>query len=216
MVNIDIIVKQVAEKLVQCYNGQTNLKFPKYRNSEDRISEQESKYFFALVFDQQTKPFSFAVEVPTSSPHNFQPGGGKSGKSRSGLHDMAIYKDDSSFDWVIELKSKQPDPKDIKKDFEKMISSDCNCLWFHTLKNSDSGTLSALLDKVNNNLSSLNNLLNNTTLSIEDKQKIKSKIYIWKFAIVILEKKELYTYTLKLDINKTNTISINNLLRQTL
>jgi hypothetical protein len=209
MFSIDVIVEQVAKNLVKGYNGMTALRFPKYRNGNARVSEQESKVFFLEAFTQQTQPFHFAVEVPTATLHNFQPGGGKSGKSRSGLYDMAIYSDDA-LDWVLELKSKQPAPKNIKKDFQKMVSAGCNCLWFHTLKKSDSKTLSALLEKINDNLKDLKKLLDEVDISKEEKEAIKSQVYCWKFAIVVLEQRKLYTYTLTVDINKKNTIDINN------
>ena len=190
---MDKILKEVAQKLVDCYFGKTTLKFPKYRDSTDRISEQESKFFFSSVFDKQKSPFSFAVEVPTDGTYNF------TGKTeRSALHDMAIYDDvdTSKFKWIIELKSGQPPQKGIEKDFKKMIGAKCNCVWFHTLKNTDSGTIPALLDKFN---SVWNNL----------KSKFENE-YEWYFAIIVLKQKKLYRMNIKTNTKEVFENNISN------
>jgi hypothetical protein len=180
MMDMDIIINEVAQKLVNCYEGKTTLRFPKYRNKRDRISEQESKFFFSIAFAQQKSPFSFAVEVPTEQTYIFK------GKTpRSALHDMAIFDeiDTLKFKWIIELKSGQPKRVNIKKDFEKMVGAKCNCIWFHTLENSNSGTIPSLLDKF---------------YDAWDNEKTKfTKEYDWHFAVVVLKTKKLYKTTLK-------------------
>jgi hypothetical protein len=182
MMIMDDILKEVAQKLVDCCLGKTTLRFPKYRNDSDRISEQESKFFFSIVFDKQKSPFSFAVEVPTDVTYIF------TGKTpRSALHDMAIYVDGdtSKFKWIIELKSGQPEEESIKKDFKKMKGSKCNCVWFHTLKNANSRTFSVLLTKFRKAWEALN---------LE-----KENEHEWHFAIIVLESQVLYRKTIKTD-----------------
>jgi hypothetical protein len=171
---MDVIIKRIAEELVKCYNGNTYLRFPQYRDKTDskRISEQESKFFFSNVLNEQK--LSFSVEVPILQSHAFT-----GITPRSALHDMVVYKkDEESFEWVIELKSGQP--KEIKKDFIKMIKSECNCVWFHTLKNSDKRTLSALGNK-----------FEKAWKEVASEIK-KEEEYEWHFAIVVLEQKQLY------------------------
>jgi hypothetical protein len=183
MVNIEQILKQVSEKLINCYWGKTNLRFPKYRDKgagkiEDRTSEQESKHFFSIVFEQQKSPFSFAVEVPTKEIYAF------SGTTKmSARHDMAIYDDSdtSKFMWIIELKYGQSET--IEKDFLKMVLSQCNCVWLHTLKNANSRTIPSLLIKLSNAWN-----------------KVKAHVKVteeWEFIIVILKQKIYYHITLK-------------------
>jgi len=184
MTFMEDIIRQVSEKLIKCYFCKTSLRFPNYRNKSNRISEQESKFFFSIVFEQQKSPFSFSIEVPTDETYNFS---GK--KSRSALHDLAIYDENHplEFKWIIELKSKQPRINSIKKDFEKMIGAKCNCVWFHTLENTDSGTIPALLKKFYDVWEIIK-----FNVSIEKK---------WEFAIVVLKQKKLYRFSLK--INKS-------------
>jgi hypothetical protein len=193
--NMDEILQQVSEKLVNCYFGKTTLRFPNYRNTTGRISEQESKYFFSVVFEQQKLPF--AVEVPTKETHII------TGKTpRSALHDMAIYDDieTSKFKWIIELKSGQPKKENlskgiksnVEKDFVKMVFAKSDCIWFHTLRNADSGTIPALLEK-------FENAWNNVKTSFME-------INEWKFTIVVLKQKKYYQTTIKTD----KTISFNS------
>ena len=189
---MDEIIKEVAQKLVDCYNGKTTLRFPQYRkddeklipeqesNDNKRISEQESKFFFSVVFDKQKPPFSFAVEVPTKEPHCFT---GEIAHQRSALHDMVIYeeKENQKFKWVIELKSKQSNT--IKKDFIKMAKAECNCVWFHTLESEASETIPALLNKFKKSWD-------------EIKREFLGE-YEWNFAIVVLKSGYLYRKKIK-------------------
>jgi hypothetical protein len=187
---MDKIIKNVALKLVNCYDGKTNLCFPKYRNGSDRISEQESKFFFSLEFEQHKPPFSFAIEVPTTAPFVFT-----GATARSALHDMAIYdvNDSSKFEWIIELKSGQPERDSIKKDFSKMAKAECNCVWFHTLKNANKRTIKTLLKKFNEVWGEVKS---------EPELEVKPEPE-WKFAIVVLEQKKYYSITIKIDKTKT-------------
>ncbi|MDR1096446.1 MAG: hypothetical protein LBL31_08660 [Spirochaetaceae bacterium] len=187
MIDMEKILKQVSEKLINCFLGQTTLRFPKRRGATTRISEQESKFFFSIVFEHEE--CSFAVEVPTKETHIIT---GK--KPRSALHDMAIYDemDTLEFAWIIELKSGQPKESNIEKDFYKMVFAKCNCVWFHTLENANSGTIPALLDK-------FNNAWDNVKSSLTD-------IKEWKFTIVVLKQEKYYQITIRTD----KTISFPN------
>jgi hypothetical protein len=184
------IIQSVAKELVDCYEHKTPLIFPQYHNTTDygvRVSEQESRIFFAKNFLDQNIPF--AVEVPTVTKHSFS-GKGK----RSGNFDMVTYQSNKNdFDYIIELKAHNVDMEDIRKDFEKMVMSECKCIWFHTLKNADSGTIPALLEKFDEALKRVIHLT-----------KEKSD---WVIAIVVLEKKELYKRSFSVDKSLNPPIS---------
>jgi hypothetical protein len=122
--NIDEIIEKVAYELTKCYCGDnTTLIFPYYRNEDIRVSEQESKILFSRFFFENKIPF--AIEAPTPTTHG--------SSNKSGRADMYLYKPDKhTVEWVIELKAHNCKPEQIRKDFEKMIKSKYNCIWFHT------------------------------------------------------------------------------------
>lgn len=178
---MDTIIRNVAIELIHCYNGKSPIVFPKYYNNSKekiRVSEQESKILFAYEFMKNN--IKFAVEVPTRSKHM------QTGKTpQSARFDLVTYKNDYNFDWVIELKSKNPPKEYFTKDFEKMVLTETNCIWFHTLKNSDRRTYKTLLKKINTGIQSVIN-------------KFVGK-HTWKIVFVVLKKKELYTLDIPLE-----------------
>jgi len=154
--------REVAKKLINLNNvfnipksSQESLLFPKYRLKRKvkiRISEQESKILFSNHF-LKNKTF-FSIEVPTMSGHSF------SGKTEiSARFDLATYKKSNKngleFDWIIELKAHNPKVASIQKDLEKMLASNCNCVWFHTLKNENKVTIRSILGKFNDSFKTL-------------------------------------------------------------
>jgi hypothetical protein len=185
---MDNIILNVAINLIKCHNNFSPLIFPKYFNNAKellRVSEQESKILFSNEFIKNN--IKFAVEVPTESKHM------QTGKTpKSARFDLVTYKKDYDFDWVIELKSKNPPLKHFTKDFEKMVLTDTNCIWFHTLKNSDRGTFDVLLKKINVGIiSKINNFVGKHT---------------WKIIFIVLEKRKLYTLDLVLENKKYDPI----------
>nr|WP_321501785.1 hypothetical protein [uncultured Dethiosulfovibrio sp.] len=177
------IVLKVSEDLVNMVYStagadgqQPSLTFPRYRDGRERVSEQESKILLAHQFLTKGTPFS--IEVPTASIHSFS-----GQKELSARFDMATYGDAESFDWVIELKAHNPEPSSIKKDFEKMVLAGCNCLWFHTLKNENSGTLPSLFGKMKGAFEEVCRSRENMNQSIG---------WRWIMAFVVLEKRSLY------------------------
>jgi len=157
--------REVAKKLINLNDvnnvfnipksSQESLLFPKYRLKRKvkiRISEQESKILFSNHF-LKNKTF-FSIEVPTMSSHSF------SGKTEiSARFDLATYKKSNKnsleFDWIIELKAHNPKVASIQKDLEKMLASNCNCVWFHTLKNENKATIRSILGKFNDSFKTL-------------------------------------------------------------
>jgi hypothetical protein len=72
------------------------------------------------------------------------------------------------------------DPGAIQN-LEKMISSNCNCVWFHTLKNEDKATIPSILNKSRNSFDILS----------EKKKSVSSAKLLLVF--VVLDKKLLYS-----------------------
>lgn len=186
--------REVAKKLINLNNvfdisksSQESLLFPKYRSKrkeEIRISEQESKILFSNHF-LKNKTF-FSIEVPTMSSHSF------SGKTEiSARFDLATYKKSNKnvleFDWIIELKAHNPKVTSIQKDLEKMLASNSNCVWFHTLKNENKATIHSILGKFNDSFKTLST----------NKNSIGSKKMLLVF--VIIDQKLLYSTEFQLD-----------------
>jgi len=186
--------REVAKKLINLNNvidisksSQESLLFPKYRSKRKgkiRISEQESKILFSNHF-LKNKTF-FSIEVPTMSSHSF------SGKTKiSARFDLATYKKSNKngleFDWIIELKAHNPKVTSIQKDLEKMLASNCNCVWFHTLKNENKATIHSILGKFNDSFKTLST----------NKNSIGSAKMLLVF--VIIDQKLLYSTEFQLD-----------------
>ncbi len=178
--------REVAKKLISLNNVfdiktslNDSLLFPKYRSkSKDniRISEQESKILFANHF--LINKIFFSIEVPTMSSHSF------SGKTEiSARFDLATYKSNEhgEFDWIIELKAHNPKDISIQKDLEKILASNCNCVWFHTLKNEDKATIPSILKKFKN------------SFDVLSKKKKSVNIAKLLLVFVVIDKKSLYS-----------------------
>jgi hypothetical protein len=136
--------------------------YPCYRQNggktEIRISEQEIKQLFIQTLIEDNN-FYFSVETPTRNRYSAF----SSGKpqvhcneedGRSACFDLCLY--DSSFirKHLIEFKAKNPDEKDIKKDFLKLLAEEENlCNYFiHILDLAANATLNSICTKYNNSL----------------------------------------------------------------
>jgi len=188
--NIDDVVLEIAKNLVNCYNNKSSIVFPEYHNEgkeKYRISEQESKVLFTNEFI--CEKIKFAVEVPTKSKHK------QKGKTElSARFDLVTYRDNTyDFDWVIELKKGNPPAYSFQKDFEKMVKSKSNCVWFHTLKDADDNTYESLFEN------KINSGINKVIKDFEGK-------HTWKFFIVVLEKAELYSLDISMEKYKYDEI----------
>lgn len=183
---------EVAKKLINLNNvfnsdkySNDTLLFPKYQSDsidKIRISEQESKILFANHF--LINEIYFSIEVPTMSKFIFK------GKTpRAARYDLATYISDrhDEIEWVIELKAHNPEETSIKKDLEKMLASNCNCVWFHTLKNEDKATIPSILNKFRNSFDVL-----------YKKPNMESSAKMLLF-IVVIGKKLLYSTEFQLD-----------------
>jgi hypothetical protein len=150
-----------------------------------RISEQEARIIFANAFMRNNIPF--AVEVPTQTVHSQ-----KGTHKMSGRYDMAVYSNTEScdFEWIIELKAHNCPEESIRKDIEKMVMSNKDCIWFHVFKNEDSGTRRTVLDKFNCALTS-----EMTNHECQNQ---------WIIAFIILDKSKLYLKTVHFHDGQTD------------
>jgi len=172
------LYKEVATVLFNVYNKNSPLRFPKYFNNdvkEFRISEQESKIILSNYFLSNHIPF--AVEVPTETKHSFT-----GSIQKSARYDLVTYEKESyKIEYIIELKAHNPEKEQIRKDIEKFVCSDLDCIWFHTLEKADGNTYKTLLRKINDAI-------------LNERSKIVGS-HKWDFVIVVLDTKELFVYS---------------------
>ena len=215
------ICEEVARELVllpyevhsEHKNGgsDTNLIFPAYKNDkkEVRISEQESRILFCRQADINNK-YYYAIEAPTTSKYRFTGSIQKDEKGQSALSDLSLFsctgnKDNRIFKQIvnIEFKAHNVGALHIMKDLLKLAAEPAHGLFFHTLKNTNKGTL--------NNEGKNEGILDKYRKIKEYKgefQKLfdKEEKFIL-FAICIIEKKVLLMKTLyKRDLDSLGSI----------
>ncbi len=113
--------------------------FPKYRNDNIRVSEQEAR--FAFVEALCSGPLFYSVEAPTSKKYQF------SGKNPlSAQTDIAILDTFGARICNVEFKSKGISPSSkrffpIYKDLQKLLREPVWGLWFQLFKAVDNTTI---------------------------------------------------------------------------
>lgn len=86
------LVQDTSKELLKIYDeksiGETQLKFPKYRDGKTRVSEQELRFTLTKIHELSSQTdFYYSVETPTQEKYSF------SGKGeRSASSDMSFYK----------------------------------------------------------------------------------------------------------------------------
>ena len=125
-------------------SGSNRLIFPKLRDGNRRISEQEAR--FAFVEALHTTSLKYSIETPTDKEYSFSNNG-----SRSAMTDLSIYHQQGKNVCNVEFKSrgksaKANDLEPIRKDLEKLFREKTWGLWFHVLESVNSKTLSNLLE----------------------------------------------------------------------
>lgn len=194
--SIEYIIEDTCTQLINIYQNQNNgktllsnsmLHFPDYRNGSLRVSEQEARFLFSSLLEKN-KEFRYSVETPTKALYSFTGTGKISAQTDITLWNL----NGSSRMFNVEFKSNNPLPQHIFKDIKKLVEEDIPGIWFHLLKNSDSGTLPSLFGKFQKSL-----------LELGDHR--KKEIL---FAICVLEKgKNLIgrlSPTIKTEIELTN------------
>lgn len=136
-----------AKELIKTYHDEigkeTFLIFPRKRDREIRVSEQELRVAMTSLFGSYNyKKLAFSVETPTDKVYSF-----KGNKSRSGSTDLTFYEAEKKI-LNVELKAHNTTQQTIDKDIEKLVSEDCNGAWCHIFLNEDSGTIQSIFDKL--------------------------------------------------------------------
>lgn len=145
MDNIEKLIKESLCHLpqIKCENDSPNtyegsgIIFPKTRDGEKRVSEQEAKILFCNLLLKNN--IDFSIETPTIRMYKFT-----GEDKRSGNIDVCIFKKTKDvFQRIscIEFKAHNVKEKDIKKDIEKLICENGKNYFIHILSNADNGTL---------------------------------------------------------------------------
>lgn len=141
------LVQETSKELLKIYfekpNRKTLLKFPKYKNGNIRISEQELRFALINIHEQLLHTgLTYSVETPTNEEYSFS-----SSCKRSAASDLSFYYNDKKI-VNIELKAHNPVQKTIDKDIEKLVRENCNGAWIHIFRNEHKGTVKALFEKL--------------------------------------------------------------------
>lgn len=116
------------------------------RASSIRVSEAEARLLFSLSLSKRSMPF--AIEAPTSQRYSF-----KGSTAMSARTDLLVYVPATDTpgglhrDLCVEFKAHNAPPESVRKDLEKLLREGHDGLWFHVLRNIDSGTLGSLFGK---------------------------------------------------------------------
>ena len=122
------------------------LVFPRTRNGLIRVSEQEARFLLCQVLDSSRRWF-YSVETPTRETFKEKGVTYLSARSDVTLYDGPLPSDQSK-KVNIELKANNPPVEHFRKDFEKIAREGLDGVWFHLLKNTDSGTFPSVFGKI--------------------------------------------------------------------
>jgi hypothetical protein len=170
--HIEQIINNTFEVIQQVYKCQqeahycigkskksSRILFPKKRNGETRISEQELRFVFVEQLNKEIANdwnVFYSVETPTNDTYLFsktdEPRADPNGQS--GNFDLVIHDNNFNRIALIEFKANNPIPKEYDKDFCKLNNCKENVkfkYFIQIVKNTDSGTFSNLHKKIGDN-----------------------------------------------------------------
>ncbi len=141
-----LVLLPTENELINNYpNLQSKLIFPKKeKKSKIRISEQESRVLFCHAIENYYKEIFYSIETPTLENYCFKKEIAKNNNGQSALFDMSLYElKNELITQKINIEFKAHNVKDshIEKDILKLFKEPQSCLFFHTLKAINSGTL---------------------------------------------------------------------------
>ena len=120
----------------------SRLIFPKYRNGNTRVSEQELRFLFIEEFNKYCEEnelqLFYSIETPTEEKYSFT-----SNKGESAQFDVVIHDESKKRRCLIEFKNNSTDARKHEKDFKK-LSKDGDgklCYFISIAESSDAGTL---------------------------------------------------------------------------
>lgn len=167
---ITYVIEETFKKLLNSYNGKEKLIFPRKRDSTIRVSEQEARFCFASIIEEETD-YRYSTETPTNKKYlrkknddqdsietptedeNSQNGTG----GRSAQSDMSIWRNNDTKKlcnklYNIEFKAHNARKESIDKDIEKLVKEGIEGIWFHVFRDADKATFPALAKKFEDSL----------------------------------------------------------------
>lgn len=148
------LTQESAMELIKIYRQRsdttTQLVFPKERNGNCRICEQEFRVTLTNMLEKHAPSgISYSVETPTDGLYSFSSIG-----KRSASSDLSLYYDGKK---VINIEFKSHIPRDdtIQKDLEKLTKEPYCGAWLQILQNEDKGTIERLFSKFCSSISNL-------------------------------------------------------------
>lgn len=165
--HINNVVRRTFEIVQKVYDNETNhlaledagsrVIFPRTRNGELRVSEQELRFIFVEQLNKEINDTNwnvyYSVETPTVKRYRFSKGDipVEDETGRSGNFDLVIH--DSSLNRIalIEFKANNPEAKDYAKDFVKLENpNEESCLryFIQIVKSANNGTVSSIKQKI--------------------------------------------------------------------
>jgi hypothetical protein len=162
-------------------NADSRLIFPKYRNREKRVSEQELRFLLIRELEKQ-KEFYYSVETPTKEEYFFS---GSIENSLSARIDLCLHNSEGKRINLIELKY---DNVDVRNDFLKLL---CDCeteqnYFVQFVGNADDRTFTSIKSKYEEALKYI----------LDEKFKIKSGVKIFLF---VVKTESLHKYEINRD-----------------
>lgn len=145
----DAICRAVARDLVAlCASGTqgdsdgSHLILPVIRAGRPRVSEQESRVLFFRALEKHG--WYYSVETPTLQTY-VQSGE----RPLSARLNLTVYSARNPLARLvnIELRAHNPHEESLRKDLEKLVREEIYGLWFHTVLNTNRGTLPSLFGK---------------------------------------------------------------------
>jgi hypothetical protein len=115
------------------------IRFPRKRQGEIRVSEQEAR--FVLTGRLARSQLLYSVETPTTLLYQFTGDSGLSGQS-----DVTVYTPSGECMWNLEFKAHgfsedRVGKLSIQKDIEKLLREPSPAYWFHTFEGVNNATL---------------------------------------------------------------------------
>ena len=178
------MIEGAFKELLQIGSNESKSKliFPKRRNDDERVSEQEMRFLFVKQLENQDE-FLYSVEAPTAQKYRFkgetEPKQCDTGKS--GSVDVCLYKktDTARPVCLIEFKSLNPNPESYSKDFLKLLCDEegLTNYFVQVIKNSDNGTYKSIEAKYNNAVKCAKNRTSDLKIFLCNIEKRQIKAY---------------------------------------
>jgi hypothetical protein len=146
---------EYVENISQDNNYKHKIVFPKYRNGERRVSEQEIKQLFIKRIENDDS-FLYSVETPTDRLYGFSGEG-----ERSANFDLCLYDKSGKRKHLIEFKAHNAEYRNIYKDFKKLLydvadgENGLSNYFIHVLENTNKRTIENIKNKYDKALKNL-------------------------------------------------------------